>query len=375
MARRSSTEGTVFQTSNGRWAAMVELPRKPDGSRNRRFRRARTQAEARRVLREMLDELHRQGGIGDGRRTVDEATEAYRLVRAGKKVAASTRRGDDRRLRMISTGLGRRRLADLTVADCDEFLERCAGGLTEGDRPITTPDQLRRVRAVLSAVLKNEIRTGTIGRNVAELAVLPPLDNEAQQRRRALSRVELAKLLYLAKGPTLVLIDLCGRNALRPAEARATQWCNLDVDKGLLRITNQMNADDQLGPVKTKDSARIIRLDEATLGRLEHWRTRRSTAAKRAARWPDDDELIATTRSGTPIERNNFARSLLRLCERAGIEPIRPYELRHTAISHQADRGRSSWEIADWAGTSERMISDVYRHQLSQISSLVPSDC
>ncbi|MEL7207227.1 MAG: hypothetical protein AAGK32_03180, partial [Actinomycetota bacterium] len=65
----------------------------------------------------------------------------------------------------------------------------------------------------------------------------------------------------------------------------------LDVDKGLLRITNQMNADDQLGPVKTKDSARIIRLDEATLGRLEHWRTRRSTAAKRAARWPDDDEV------------------------------------------------------------------------------------
>ena len=307
MARRSSSEGSVFQTSNGRWAAMVELPRKPDGTRNRRFRRARTQAEARRVLREMLDELHRQGGIGDGRRTIDEATEAYRLVRAGKKVAASTRRGDDRRLRTISTGLGRRRLADLTVADCDEFLERSAAGLAEGDRPITTTYQLRRVRAMLSAVLKNEIRTGTISRNVAELAVLPALDNEAEQGRRALTRDELLQLLQLAKGPTLILIDLSGRNALRPAEARATQWRNLNVDQGLLRITNQMNADNQLGPVKTKDSARAIRLDDTTLGRPSHWHTLQLAAAERATRWHNDEELIATSRTGTPIERNNFA--------------------------------------------------------------------
>ncbi|MEM7341991.1 MAG: tyrosine-type recombinase/integrase [Actinomycetota bacterium] len=177
-----------------------------------------------------------------------------------------------------------------------------------------------------------------------------------------------------AKSPTLILIDLSGRNALRPAEARAARWRNLDDDQGLLRITNQMNADDQLGPVKTKDSARTIRLDGTTLGRLNHWRTLQVAAAERAARWDNDAELIATSRTGTPIERNNFARSLHRLCERAGIEPIRPYELRHTAFSHQADRGRSSWEIADWAGTCERMISDVYRHQLAQVSVLMPGD-
>ncbi len=59
---------------------------------------------------------------------------------------------------------------------------------------------------------------------------------------------------------------------------------------------------------------------------------------------------------------------------RTSNENRRPYELRHTAISHQADRGRSSWEIADWAGTSERMISDVYRHQLTQVSALTPCD-
>ena len=318
-----------------------------------------------------------KGSVSDGRRTVAEALDSYRDVRAGKQLAAATRRGDDRKLRLIADGLGPRRLADLTVADCDRFLQLCAAGLNDGDRPITTTDQLRRVRATLISVIKNELRMGTVSRNVAELAVLPSSTwsgNLTNTGRRALSRAELAAVLDLANGATLVLIDLSGRNALRPAEARAIQWPNIDLDQGLLRVTNQMDATGRLADVKTKDSARTIRLDETSTDRLDCWRSQQDRMRHRAPRWNDDEDLAITTRTGTPIERNNFARSLRQLCLRAGVEPITPYELRHTAISHQADRGRSSWEIADWAGTSERMISDVYRHQLTQVSALTPGD-
>ncbi len=65
------------------------------------------------------------------------------------------------------------------------------------------------------------------------------------------------------------------------------------------------------------------------------------------------------------MDRHSLARSLRLLCRHAGIDPrITPYELRHTAISMQADAGRSSWELADWAGTSEAMVNRVYRHRL-----------
>ncbi|MGB5760870.1 MAG: tyrosine-type recombinase/integrase [Acidimicrobiales bacterium] len=285
----------------------------------------------------------------------------------------STRRADDRKLRMISTGLGRRRLTDLTVADCDRFLEQCACGLDKASRPITTADQLRRLRATLSAVVRNEIRMGAMSRNVAELAVLPALDGQSCGRR-SLTRDELARLLDLASGATLILIDLSGRNALRPAEARAVQWRNVDLDAGLLRVTNQMDANGALAEVKTKDSARTIRLDDSSIERLTRWRARQEETAASALRWDNADGLVVTTRTGSAIDRNNFVRSLTKLCRQAGIEPITPYELRHTAISHQADRGRSSWQIADWAGTSERMISSVYRHQLTQVSDLMPGD-
>lgn len=93
---------------------------------------------------------------------------------------------------------------------------------------------------------------------------------------------------------------------------------------------------------------------------------------RRRLSWQDLD-LVASTSQGTPVDRHSLARSLRLLCNRTDIIPaITPYELRHTAISLQADSGVSSWEIADWAGTSEAMISSVYRHRLRRVSTLRP---
>jgi hypothetical protein len=40
----------------------------------------------------------------------------------------------------------------------------------------------------------------------------------------------------------------------------------------------------------------------------------------------------------------------------------------------QADVGRSSWELADWAGTSEAMINRTYRHRLRRVTTILPVD-
>jgi pimeloyl-ACP methyl ester carboxylesterase len=61
-------------------------------------------------------------------------------------------------------------------------------------------------------------------------------------------------------------------------------------------------------------------------------------------------------------------------CARAGIDAITPYELRHTAITHQIESGRSATQVADWAGTSERMIYKHYRHKLREIVEVDPLD-
>ena len=372
MSRRSSGDGSIIQTDNGRWAAVIELPRGSDGKRTRRWRRARTKAEAQRLLREMRAELSQSGSISDATRTVAEAVDEYRALRASTQgLSDGTIEQDEWPLKLIESGLGHVRLASLTVGECDRFLRQVAAG-DFGKRP--GDRYLRRLRRTLINVVQNEVRTGSVFRNVAELAMTPTSQKEAK-KMRALTADELQALLDHATGGRLIIIELCGRYGLRPAEARAVRWKDVSLDRGELTISGQMNRQDKRTAPKTKKAARTIQIDGGTVDRLMLWRNEQDQMRATARSAWVDQGLVATTAVGSPIDRHSLARSLRLYCSQVDIEPsISSYELRHTAISMQANAGHSSWEIADWAGTSETMISDVYRHRLRRVSNIQPVD-
>ena len=362
MGRRSAGEGSVFKDGEGRWVAMIELPRLGDGKRRRRKRKAGTKADAQRALKEMQKELERSGTILSADRTIHDAIATFR---AGRPPSAN----DDWLFGLIASGLGSYRVRSLSVRQCDLFLAECAEG-RYGRRPIGK-DHLRRVRQRLAALVRNEVRIGTVARNVAEVAELPTTDVEPRGRR-ALTVGELHQLLDVADGWLLVLIDLCGRNGLRPAEARALRWIDVDFERAELNVSGQMNRNNERGPVKRATNAeRTIGIDQRTADRLRGWRAEASAPFGE----PAEGTYVASANGSVPIGREALAKSLRYLCAQVSLSPhVTPYELRHTAISHQADIGRTSWEIADWAGTSERMISSRYRHRLRRISSLRPAD-
>lgn len=79
---------------------------------------------------------------------------------------------------------------------------------------------------------------------------------------------------------------------------------------------------------------------------------------------------MATTSAGTPIDKDNLERSVRTLCRQIDIPAITPYELRHTAITHQIEAGWTANQVAEWAGTSVRTIYQHYRHKLAEISEL-----
>ncbi len=352
----------MFKDGDGRWVALIELPRLGDGKRRRRKRRAGTKAEAQRALKEMQKELERSGTILSADRTVHDAIATFR---AGRPPSAT----DDWLFGLISSGLGSYQVRSLSVRQCDLFLVECADG-RYGRRPIGT-DHLRRVRQRLAALMRNEVRIGTVARNVAEVAELPTSSVEARERR-ALTVEELHQLLEAADGWLLILLDLCGRNGLRPAEARALRWVDVDLERAELTVSGQMNRRNERGPVKRATNAeRTIAIDAVTIERLAKWRSLRHHR-RPAGR----DGYVATSDSGGPIGREMFSSSLKQLCLHLApsSSSVTPYELRHTAISQQADAGRTSWDIADWAGTSEAMISSRYRHRLRRVSPLRPAD-
>ena len=273
---------------------------------------------------------------------------------------------------------GQIKTADLTVAGCDRFLYDVSVGMPSGNgeatRPVAGRDHLRRLRATLRRAIRNDVRLGLLTSNVADLADLPA-DNGTKYVMRALSLAELSDLLDSATGATKIAIDFIGRHGLRPAEARAMTWQNLNLDRGTLRVTAQIGTDGVFAKPKTTRATRTIRLHPGCVRTLADWHSEQADNRRAAGHCWTEADLVVTSGWGTALNRNNLNRSVRNLCRTAGIEPsVSPYELRHTAITHQCESGHHAWQVADWAGTSEKMIYLHYRHLLGDIVGMAPLD-
>jgi len=378
MVRRSNGEGSVYRSKDGRgWVAAVELPAGADGRRVRRRRRASTKAEARSLLREMQKEMASHGHLGNAQRAVGATVESYLALRQDQGLAAKTVELEQWRAGIVTRGLGKKRVRSLTVADCDAFLRSAASGSlsTNADphRGQIGTAQLRRARSFLMRALRNDMRLGYVTRNVAELSEVPASEVETRPRR-AITVEELQRLRQGATGVTAVLVELLGRYGLRPAESRALRWTDIDWATGLLAVGPRLNRkNERIGP-KTRAAERSLQLDDDTLDLLRRWRADQDELqVEFGAAWTQSG-LIVVTETGSPLDYWLLSQALAAHCGRVGISPVlSPYELRHTAISAHAEAGHSAWAIADWAGTSERMIADVYRHQLRTSSALGPA--
>ncbi len=191
---------------------------------------------------------------------------------------------------------------------------------------------------------------------------------------RALSKEEWRMLYKASTGATKIAVDLSGRHGLRPQEVRSVLWSELDLGKLTISVTTQFDSDDVLREPKTQRSSRTIPLHPETAEALDDWQRLQHGMCQRAGdRWQPSD-LVLTTRWGTPINRNNHLRSIAKACEKAEVAPIVPYELRHTAITHQIEAGHPPSRVADWAGTSEEMIYRHYRHKIRELTDLEPTD-
>lgn len=372
MVRRSNGEGTVYRSKDGSgWVAAVELPA---GGRRRR---APTKAEARALLREMQKEVASHGHLGDAQRLVAAAVESYLALRLDQGLAAKTIELEQWRAGIVVRGLGKKRVRSLSVADCDAFLRLAASGSlstnTDAGRGQIGTAQLRRIRSFLVRALRNDMRLGYVSRNVAELSEVPASDVEIRPRR-ALTVDELASLRSGATGLAAVAVELLGRYGLRPAEARALLWNDIDWEGRLLSVGPRLNRqNERIGP-KTRAAQRSLLLDDGTIDLLRRWRTEQDEHQAQAGPAWVESGLIVATEIGTPLDYWLLPQALAALCNQVGVSPVvSPYELRHTAISLHAEVGHSAWAIADWAGTSERMIAEVYRHQLVGTSPLGPA--
>jgi integrase len=194
---------------------------------------------------------------------------------------------------------------------------------------------------------------------------------EPEARRHALDAASWAQ--------ASALIDVLLTLGLRPGEALAARWSDVDLERGLLSVVRaltwvvEIDADGKrrrvvaFGEPKAK-SKRTLPIGPALVAVLKgHKAAQAQRAIKLGSAYDRAADLVFATPIGTPIDESHIGRRWLKpALAKAELDPsLRVYDLRHTAASQLLGLGLNVKVVSERLGhASAKMTLDVYSHVL-----------
>jgi integrase len=155
------------------------------------------------------------------------------------------------------------------------------------------------------------------------------------------------------------LVSVLAYAGLRPGEALALTWA--DVRERTLLVERAVSLGEEK-ETKTR-RRRSVRLVGPLAADLAAWRMRSGR--------PPETALVFPRSDGRPWHdtdwRNWRQRAFATAAEAAGLDRLRPYDLRHSFVSLLIAEGASIVEIARQAGHSPTVALDTYGHVLEEL--------
>jgi integrase len=153
------------------------------------------------------------------------------------------------------------------------------------------------------------------------------------------------------------VVFLC-QSACRPGEAAGLRWKSIGPDFSTAWIGESISRGDQNQRGTKTGKSRTIQLTPNI----------RSMLADRFDRLkPQPDDLVFPSPKGHAIDDHNFNRrawkTILGICQ---IEYRRPYNLRHSAISHALHNGANPIALAEQTGHDKRVLLSTYAHAIDR---------
>lgn len=159
-----------------------------------------------------------------------------------------------------------------------------------------------------------------------------------------------------------VLVSLLAYAGLRPGEALALTWSDLG-DKTLLVDKRVALGEVKDGAKSSRRARRSVRLLAPLAQDLLEW--------KLACGRPADGQLVFPMTGGRPWSdsayRNWRKRVFSPTARAAGLESMRPYDLRHSYCSLLLAEGRTAIDVATQMGHSPTMTLETYGHIIEEL--------
>ena len=213
---------------------------------------------------------------------------------------------------------------------------------------------VRTLRALLFFALEQELiernplqrfraEGGTVGRKV---------------NRGTFDEVQLGAILEAAPKTSRPLFDLLAYTGLRPGEAYALRWSDVDLDKGSLHVCRSWGDRESVAVApKTAKGNRTISLASDLI---------RALRERQARTGGEGEQLIFGTRNDLPRSGSNVLnRWWYPTLKRAGVPRLDLYSLRHTFASLTRNSDASSFFVSRAMGhASSGLVDEVYADDL-----------
>ena len=255
--------------------------------------------------------------------------------------------------RHVLPRLGERRLDEI---DVDDILALISDLRKQGYSGTTIVATL----TPLSRLFKHAVRRGLIEVNPVSKLDRSERPRVSRQERPVLNPEEIGRLLEAAAPRFRTLLATAILSGIRQGELLGLHWRDVDFDNQLIHVRTALDRKRRDVPPKTQRAVRDVILMPALAQALRQHKTETS--------FNHPDDYVFTTRTGTPHHAPHIGqRALKPALEKAGLQPVRWHDLRHTFASLLIAGGANITFVSRQLGhTSSQITLGVYAHLLDR---------
>jgi integrase len=367
--RRSPGEGSLYQSKNGKWVAVLDLGIGVNGKRNRSTKTTVSKVLAAKALREMQVKHRQNDLLSNQRKTFAQVASQWIQFGISEKVRQSTANGYiDIYDRYIKPFLGHRSITEIDVNEIDSWLLHLKSiGLSASTR--------KKARQTCNTIFKFAIRKRLALQNPVLHSQVPANEpGYVTQVQEPLTLKESHSYLEHFRDTDLDLfIYLALFTGMRRGEIIGLNWSDIDLEALTLTInrtakeTTLKRSDGTsktelvLNPPKTSHSKRTIPIHPPVLLAIKRQQNRqRKQKLKAGSAWQDTDAVFASE-FGTRMYPSNFYKRYVKLIRQSDLRYVRPHDLRHTVAVLGLDAEIPIEEISRLLGHSTLSVTmDIY---------------
>ncbi len=296
-------------------------------------------------------------------------TTAYKGWLGGRVgVAPKTHHGYCERIRMDALPLiGHHRLDGLSRGILQLFIANLAEQMTDDETPRLSRRTIQYTVGILRQAFKQAVMDGVLARNPTDGLELPMKEFSETS---VLDVGQIGTLLTKTTDPLrCALWNVLLTAGLRPQEALALTWDDIDVESSTLAIRRAMVETTpghwEVGTPKTKGSTRTVVVPQETMGALKEHRVEQSKQILKAGTHYDRQGIVFAGKHGQHLDMSALRRRWKADLKAAGLPPRRLYDSRHshfTALIAAGVHVKVAQERGGWS--TPKTLLDTYSHVL-----------